>query len=231
MENRLIVTRSDDSQNKIAELTHPVLKKYADRCNADFLVLKDKYKDFHIHYRILKLYDLFDEYDKIYSVDTDVVIKKNCPNIFEVVPEGYYVASIFEDVGSRKDDRRGRLKAVQSKFGDVGYDKDYINTGSALFCREAREIFNIKNESECWSGLGFDDVELWWRIHKLHFNIFELPHQYNFMSMFSEEWNGNAPRVNAYVIHYAGNGGFLIGRSREDIIKEDITLFKKYGAI
>ena len=231
MTKRLVATRSDDSQKWMEDLTHPILKEYANRCGADFLVIRDMYKDFHIHYRILKFYELFDEYDEIYSIDTDTIIKKNCPNIFEVVPVNYYIASVFEDVGSRKNDRRSRIRAVQKKFGDVGYDRDYINTGSALFRKESKEIFNAKDSNSVWNGLGFDDVELWYKIHKLGFKVYELPIVYNYMSLFQESWSGFKSRGEAFVIHYAGQAQFCPSRSREEIIKEDILVLRKYGMV
>ena len=230
MENRLIVTRADENHDKISQLTHPILKQYAERCEADFLVLKEPYKNFHIHYRILQLYELFDKYDRILSVDTDIIILNKCPNIFDVVKQDT-IASIYEDVGSRQLDRRGRIQAMQTKFGDIGWTSGYINTGFALFPKIYRDLFKVVSSDELWVGLGFDDVFLSYRINKFKYAFQELSYMYNFMSMFSEEWNGNVCRSNAYVIHYAGSGGFLTGRSRDDIIKEDIILFRKYGAL
>lgn len=229
MEKRLIATRCDDNNKSISDMTHPILKDYADRCCADFLVISDC-KNLHMHYRILQFYDLFETYDRILSVDSDIIVTKKCPNIFEVVPEGM-IASVYEDVGSRRNDRRSRIQAVQKKFGSVGWDSGYINTGFALFPKEYRDIFKIKDESELWIGLGYDDVFLGYRIKKFNYRFYELPIVYNYMSLFSEAWSNFKSRGEAFVIHYAGQGGFIPSRTREEIMREDILIFKKYGAV
>ena len=36
----LVTTRADDSIDIMSEKTHPVIKKYAEKCGADFSILK-----------------------------------------------------------------------------------------------------------------------------------------------------------------------------------------------
>lgn len=228
MEKRLIVTRADENHKEVSEITHPIIKRYADKCGADFVILDDP-KDLHMHYRILQIYPMFEMYDKILSLDTDIFILNRCQNLFEVVPSGL-IGSIYEDQGSRKEDRRLRIKAVQKKNGDVGWSVGYINTGVTLFPKECKEIFRYDDKKDLWDGLGFDDVWLGYQTHKLNYTIFELAYTYNFMSMFSESWNNNTSRFHANIIHYAGNGFYPL-KSRMDNIKEDYIILKKYGML
>ncbi len=231
LEKRLVVTRSDDSQNEMARITHPIIREYSDKCEADFMILSDNLGYKSSHYRILKLYDLFEEYDRILSLDTDILILKSCPNIFDVVPKDC-IGTIFEDVGSRQQDRRNRIRMVQEKFGDVEWKSGYINTGVALFPRESRIIFGQKPENELWNGLGYDDVWLGYMIRKYKLEIFELDPIWNFMSMFSEPWNMNKSRFEAHIIHYAGAGAFHPQcKNRMEIMKEDFLTLRKYGFI
>lgn len=229
MEKRLVATRCDDNNSKISEITHDVLKSYANRCGADFLVISDC-RGLHMHYRILQFYELFETYDKILSVDSDLIITKKCPNIFEVVPDGM-IASVYEDVGSRRADRRSRIKAVQKKFGDIGWESGYINTGFALFPKEYKDLFKERDEKNLWDGLGYDDVYLGFLIKKLGYRFYELPITYNFMSLFSEEWNTFKTRSEAFVLHYAGQGGFIPCRTREQIMQEDLLIMRKYDML
>jgi lipopolysaccharide biosynthesis glycosyltransferase len=226
---KLVATRADDNNKKINDITIPILKKYADKCGADFQIISDC-KNLHMHYRILQFYDLFEEYDSILSIDSDVIVLDRCPNIFEVVPEGK-IASIYEDVGTRKEDRRSRIKSVQEKFGGVDWERGYINTGFALFPKKYRFIFEPKSEEELWMGLGYDDIWLGYQINKNKCDFYELSIKYNFMSMFSEPWNNNMSRFEAYVIHYAGNGSFITILSREDNLTQDYLVLKKYGML
>lgn len=224
--NRLIATRSDDGQYKITDITFPYIKKYAEKCNADFIVILDP-KGLHIHYRILQFYELFDHYDRILSLDSDILIMKNTPDIFEEVPYDK-VGTILEDVGSRKEDRQRRLVKVQEKFGDIGLKSGYINTGVALFSKPHKVLFEPKTKEELWMDLGYDDVLLSYLIYKNKIPIHELDFTWNHMSMFSE--NNSSSRFDSKFIHYAGQGGFL-PRTRIQCMEEDLLVLKKYGMI
>ena len=126
----LVATRADDKHKEISDITHDNLKRYAEFCDADFKVIEDC-QGIHHHYRILQFYDLFDTYDRILSLDTDILILRSCLNIFEVVPEEK-IGTIFEDKGSRQKDRRKRIKKIQTEKEDIGWTEGYINTGFAV---------------------------------------------------------------------------------------------------
>lgn len=228
MEKRLIAVRSDDNVKDYAELTLPLIEDYAQKCEADFLQIQDC-KGLHPHYRIMQFYELFDEYDRILSMDSDVIIRSFCPNIFNEISFDT-IATVLEDKGSRQEDRRQRLKLVQEKFGDVGLKEGYINTGFALFSKDHKDLFKERDENNLWMSYGYDDVYLRYMIEKLNLKIQELPYQFNHMSMFSEEWNGFQSRFNSFVIHYAGQGFSNIVK-RDDQIKQDYLLLKKYDLL
>ena len=67
----LITTRSDKHISEMTSLTHPIIKDYANWVGADFLELDHvsecKHEEGKWHYRIMKHYDLFNEYDRILS--------------------------------------------------------------------------------------------------------------------------------------------------------------------
>ena len=85
----LITTRADNNISDWVELTHPIIRKYADKVKADFLVLDEDLNCDEAksgiglgvyQYRIMKHYDLHDEYDRILSFDTDMLLSPNCPS-------------------------------------------------------------------------------------------------------------------------------------------------------
>ena len=225
---RLITTRADDGIKEMCEVTHPYIINYAKKCDADFLVIEDS-KDFHPHYRILQLYDMFDKYDSILMVDSDILITNSCPNIFEYVDDET-VGTIYEDKGSRKLHRRNLIQKVQEERAEVGWTKGYVNTGFILFPKTVKEIFNL-DQNKVWMDFGQDDIELGYQMHKYAFNIQELSFKFNHMTMFSEDWNNNASRFDSYVIHYAGSGLFAPCINRTELIKQDNNLLKKYNLI
>tara|TARA_B100000315_G_scaffold51275_1_gene45785 strand:+ start:1438 stop:2160 length:723 start_codon:yes stop_codon:yes gene_type:complete len=197
-------------EGSYTEITMPIIQKYAESVGADLVYLSESSEceigDGRWHYRILELYNLYDRYDRILNLDADILINKNCPNLFEVVPYDN-IGSVLEDKGSRKDHRRELIKDVQKKHGDVGWISGYINTGVFLTSRVHRDIFQ-RIDGHFWTGSGFDDVHLGYNIHKHGYEIFEMDYRYNHMTMFSEKWNGKVNRLNSYIIHYAGAGIF-----------------------
>jgi len=226
MEKRAIVTRADDKIAVMSDITHPVIKMYADRCKAEFIILEDS-KNLHMHYRILQLYDLFEKYDRILSLDTDILVMPDCPNLFELVPDTYDVATIFEDVGSRKEDRRNRIKKVQKKLGNIGWQKGYTNTGCSLYNKSCRDIFKFKNEDELWMDLGYDDVYLGYHINRLKLKVFELPCTFNFMSVFAEPSTGLS-KADAHVLHYAGRGFYPFIPKTEQIRQDFFVIYDRF---
>lgn len=225
MASFLIATRLDDNNKDISNITLKNLKWYAKKCKADFEIISDC-EGIHPHYRIMQFYDLFKRYDRILSLDSDILILKTCPNIFNHVPKEK-IGTIFEDKGSRQKDRRNRIQKIQEKFGDVNWNENYINTGFALFSKMHREIF--EPAKDLWLDLGYDDVFLGWRIHKSGFEIQELSYKFNHMSMFSE--GKDLSRFDSYVIHYAGQASFTNCKNRLELLHEDYLVLKKYGLI
>ena len=222
----LMVTRTDNKHRPIADLTHPIMRRFAKKWGADFLILS-KDADCNseagkVFYRIMDAYDLLNTYDRIAHIDSDVVINKNCPDLFKLVPNDM-IGVVFEDVGTRLKDRRHRIHKVQAAWGDIGWKAGYINMGTLLVSRLHREIFRTVR-GQYWEDLGFADVHLGYQIYRLGFKVFKLHWHFNHMSIFSEKWNGSPSRFDSHIIHYAGHGKFPDrgDRSRPQLIEDDI---------
>jgi hypothetical protein len=210
MSKLAVVTRADDNIKKMAYLTHPHIAKYAYLCGADFIVYDFNpvvlTSDNRPHYRILRGKDDLLIYNRILFIDTDVIISRDCPNIFEEVPYNC-IGSVFEDVGTRRIDRRGKIAAMQEKWGDVGWKTGYTNAGVFVVSDCHRGIFD-SHDGEYWLEWGSADLHMSYMAHKHGYKFHELSYQWNHMTMFSEEWNGCKNRFDSYIIHYAGAGIF-----------------------
>lgn len=227
---KLICTRCDDNIKAQSDITHPFMKDYAERCGADFMTLSHETDCTHMegkwHYRILKLNELYDEYDRILHIDTDAIVAPWAPSIFDEVPEDK-IGTVFEDRGSRRKARRRCIAAVQEFFGDVGWITGYINTGFFLTSKCHREIFT-KIDGQYYEDWGHDDVHLGYQIRKYGKEIHELETVWNHMTMFSEGWNGSPDRFDSNVIHYAGKGLFdgdypnKIEQMKADVVEIEI---------
>ena len=87
MKSNLVLTISiGDKHQKMSELTIPSIKKYADKIDADFLNVEVS-KLTSTDWEKTQIYDLFHHYKRIIFLDVDLIIRDDCPNLFEIVPE------------------------------------------------------------------------------------------------------------------------------------------------
>ena len=106
-----IITHADKNVKEMKSISHPLIEQYADDCGADYINMIQECEVPHA-YRILQLKEFLNIYDRVLNLDSDIIINKNCPNIFEEVPFEK-IGTIFEDKGSRAPDRHRRInKAV-----------------------------------------------------------------------------------------------------------------------
>jgi lipopolysaccharide biosynthesis glycosyltransferase len=82
----LTIAVGDDFQ-KMAKITHPTLKAYADRIGADFICV-DKNTCSTPHWeKFINIYKLLIKYERIIYLDTDLIVRDDCPSLFDIVPE------------------------------------------------------------------------------------------------------------------------------------------------
>lgn len=221
---RLIITRADDNIKAMTDITLPIMREYAEKCDAEFRIISNDAPfltgDNLPHYRILEVADLLDEFDRVLCLDADMIINKDCPNIFELVPEDM-IGTIFEDVGTRRSNRHSKIRDIQNKWGDVGWKEGYTNAGTFILSKQHKDMF-LPHNDKYWLDWGSVDLHLAYNIHKFGYKIYQLPFKWNHMSMFSEPWNNNANRFDSYIIHYAGGGVFDAGvKTKMDQIRKD----------
>ena len=222
----LMATCSDDSQAH-SKYTLPFHRMYAKKWGADFKILDDtSYNEMGFamwNYRTMVFHELLKTYDRIFYLDSDIVINKNCPNIFEVVlPDT--IGLVLEDKGSRLENRRKRIHLVKNAFGGCEHWKTgFLNGGLYIVSSIHREIFT-KVDGKLWNGPGYDGNHYMYQIMKQDHKFVDLGFKWNHMSMFSEPWNGSLSRFDSYILHYAGGGKFPDkgDRSVLELMKDDI---------
>ncbi len=225
----LVVTRADESVVEYTQFTHPIIRMFAEKWGAEFKVLGTTNSEYGTEFyakmwRVLEFYNIFEDYDRIFHVDSDVVINKTCPNIFEIVPSDT-IGLVFEDKGSRLINRRERIAQIKARFGgNQHWVSGYFNMGVFLSSKMHRELFTKINGQLWEADRGLEQTHLSYQLMKLEYKYIDLGYEFNHMSMFSEPWNGNASRFDSHIIHYAGKAKFPDkgNRSRVQLIKDDV---------
>jgi len=219
----LMVTTADESVAIYTKYTHPILRIFAERWKAEFRILS-KPSNILESCRLFEIYNIFEDYDRILYIDSDIVINKNCPNVFDVVPYDS-VGFVFEDKGSRLKNRRARISRIKEEFGGAEHwVEGYFNMGVFVSSKIHRAVFTKINGQIWGDNIGFGQTHFNYQVMRFKYKHIDLGYKFNHMSMFSEEWNGSPSRFDSYIIHYAGGGKFPDKgkRDRIQLIRDDI---------
>jgi len=220
-----------DKYVAISKLTHPTLKAYADKIGADFVVINEKKlsKKF-VHYEKFQLRTLFATYSRIIYIDSDALVREDCPNLFDVVPEdkiGIFNEGAFTSCMTLVQD--ACVKYGKSlKLGIITYKGQYYNTGVMVLSRKHKDVFTMPEEEYDWYNAGANSVSHYeqpyinLKIIAGEYPIHDLSYKFNRMFML-DNLTGEHKLV-SYIVHYAG---ITHVNDIEAIIQRDIDIWKQ----
>ncbi|PTB98359.1 hypothetical protein C9993_08010 [Marinobacter sp. Z-F4-2] len=218
---------------RMASYTHPFLKAYAEKCGAEFVILDQRkmYERCGLPtYERFQLYELFDIYDRIAFIDTDILVSPDSPSVFELTPRGKIGAS-SEEIYSQS----GRDKKVsQEVLGPVEWKNVYFNAGMIVLDKSHRELLNPDSPGLTeWAKGNFrkehinllnDQPFINHRSNLLELEVHDLGHRFNHTRAIPE----TSTRFNSYFIHYSGPSGHRYGERIEQIRKDSNVLRSKF---
>ena len=187
---------------KIWSKTRPFFEKYADKVNADLIVLEDASFVPSAHWLKFSIYEfLKKKYDRVAFIDADILIRDDAPDLFEVVPEDEF--GIFNE--GQYVPRAMCLYEVMQVYG-IELKRwnrlDYFNTGIMVLSREHRHIFRPPEEWKPIRNSYGEQTFINYRLFDSEVNIFSLPYRFNSMSLMNRLTG--MTRLDSYFIHYAG---------------------------
>jgi len=207
-----------DEYRKIAELSHPTIKKYADRIGADFICIdKRGISQTTPHWEKFQLYDILGKYDRVIYIDTDMIVRDDCPDLFEIVPEEKL--GMFEE-GQFTDRSKELMIDICKNYGITlpRWNGKYYNSGLIVMSKRHRELF-LKPEKEIFSF--YEQTYLNAVISRDKVDMLDLDYKFNRMTCM-DRFIGEH-RLGAYIVHYAGypNLNIVI-----ELIKKDLDKWK-----
>ena len=181
----------------IAELTHPLFIKYAHFIGADFHVIRDRnYLALPMPFEKYQIRDFISKYDRILFLDTDIVVKPMAPNIFRIVPNGYFGAYLASRHWNGHDDS---IMEIQESLPALNWSKEYFNSGVMVMDKRHESIFDLDHGS----FVGFyEQTQLNYNLQKLKFRFFDITYRYNHVELIKKPIKDNS----SHFIHYAGPG-------------------------
>ena len=159
---------------------------------------------------------LLDTYDRILYLDTDIIVREDCPNLFDVVPcdqLGMFNEAPFTDRS------RELLIDVCRQYDVVlpEWDGRYFNSGVMVISQAHRALFE-KPETEVCNF--YEQTYLNMRIAQLELPMFDLPYQFNRMTCMDRLTGEH--RLASYIVHYAGALYFVSPAHMLTVITEDL---------
>lgn len=216
-EHLVLTIAIGDYYNKISKYTLSSLKKYAERIGADFLCITDHNKEYITQkWNKFYIHELLNDYKRIIYFDIDIIIREDCPNLFDIVPERYL--GMFNE-GRYAPRLEYILQAAEYYKEDLkDWNGKFYNSGVMVISRRHKQVFKLP--------VGIDFVEtdqpyINLRIQKDKVDMFDLHYDFNRMDIL-DKFCGIS-RLNSYVVHYAGAPKDIIF----DVIKKDIKQWKE----
>jgi hypothetical protein len=216
MKKKLVITiTTGDIFNKIKELTHQTIEKYAKKIGADFIIINEtKFTD--PNWEKAEVYNYLNKYQRILLLDSDLIIREDCPNLFDIVPEDKL--GVFNEKKYFQNSEKIKLEAQKYKFEIKKITNDYFNTGVMVISRIHKPIFKPINTILGSFNDYFNVV-----LQRDKVKTYELDYKFNRMH-YQDNFVG-IPRHDSYIIHYAQAPDDIM----IDIIPKDLATWKNDG--
>jgi hypothetical protein len=188
---------------RVARVTHPPMRDYARKVGAEFYVISEPKHSTPIWDK-LQLYDLFDRFDRIICIDSDTLVLPNCPNLFEIVPEGI-LGMYNEGLLTTDEEKKIQADAIEQaekehgiKVKDRGYR--FYNAGVIVLSQCHKHIFATPDKQP---QMSYADQPLYnLRILSTETPVQDIGYKFNRMPYVDSKVNED--RIKSYIIHYAG---------------------------
>lgn len=201
MNKNLIVTLCvGELFEKIGAISHPTFKAYADKIGADFLVVEIAGDHDFIGYQKLDIFrDHFDTYERIAFIDTDILIRFDAPNIFDLVPETHIGAFNEGQIFPRIDAKRHWGASTGLLVAEFENSPVYFNTGVLVASKCHRLMFapapiEVDNFAE--------QTFLNFRLQTHSVPMFHLPYKFNRIHEIYKYTGEDF--ADGYFVHFAG---------------------------
>jgi hypothetical protein len=204
---------------KLAKVTHPTIKAYAKKIGADFICWNDKGRWELPHYRKLDIKEL-KQYDRVLYVDTDIIVRSDSPNLFDIVPEdsiGMLNEAAFID---RKPHFFDFCRSVNYPLKD--WNGKYYNTGVMVLSKQHLDSLFENPPQEV--NHFFEQSYL--NLMTIYKNIKMYDLSFKFNRMTCMEGVVGESRLASYFVHYANVANSMGEDTGLTLIKKDLKEWK-----
>jgi len=207
---------------QLAQFTHPSIKKYAEKIGADFISMDEPEESLITQkWQKFEIFKLLNKYDRVLYVDTDLIIREDCPNIFDIVPSDKL--GMFNE--GKYAPRSEYIKDASEVYPGVTLDWDiskwnnkFYNSGVMVVSRKHKQLFK---QPPLTDTIQTDQPYINLKIAVDEVDMYDLSYDFNRMDLVDKEIG--ISRLNSYIIHYAGAPQNQIF----DVLLKDIETLKE----
>lgn len=212
-QNLVLTIAAGDFFDKVKKLTHPTIKKYATKINADFLELTELTIS-DPKWEKTKIFELLNKYKRIIYFDSDLIIREDCPNLFELVNEKEL--GVLNEKKYTLNTEKLKIEAIKYNIQIEKITNDYFNTGVMVISRQHKFLF--KKPKSILGG--FDEYfNLILKTNSVKTNDLN----YRFNRMHFQDSHCGIARHDSYIIHYSKAPTDLM----LDLIPKDLHKWKE----
>lgn len=192
-----------------ADITHPSIKQYAVKIGANFIDIRDQKIATYPYFEKFRLHEILEQYERVIFFDTDVIIRKDCPNLFNMVPFeklGMYDEFALANIDERLVQIQMVDQAMYEYFGEPLSCEltRFFNTGVTVASNIHQSLF-VKPKKEILMPY-LDQAYLNALFVRENTPIFDIG--YHFNRMYYVDKAVRPHRLRSCIIHYAGVRNF-----------------------
>lgn len=233
---RVVATLSvGDEAEAMGEISIPLMKLYAKKFGADFIVMgkTDISEKLNPFYEKMRIAGLLESYDEVLFLDIDILVTPWAENIFELVPNDEIGVVSVEDIFGQVEKQKDMLNNF---LGILEWKLPYFNSGVFVVKKNHIPLLNIDDKLiEQWiDGLRVSGIEkslndqniLNYRANMHSIKVCYLDKSFNF----TKAWRTFSKRFNKNFIHYAGIRGkrtLMMKRDAKILHSNVSVLYKK----
>jgi hypothetical protein len=214
---------------QLSSLTHCTLSNYAKKINADFIKIEiPKISTTTPHWEKFEIFNLLNTYDRIIYLDTDLIVRSDCPDLFDVVPYNKIGAFNEAKFVQREYALIETAKAYNLDIEKIKWNGKYYNTGVLVISKCHKYIFVKPKEEYCnFYEQSFLNLKiLMEEVGRVKENSLMYDLSYKFNRMTCLDFCGEV-RHASYIIHYAGYHYFTEPGEILTIIRKDLDVWHK----
>lgn len=229
MKKAVVTICIGDEFFELAKFTHPTIKSYADRIGAEFIVISECKTT--PHWEKFAINDLLNTFDRIIYLDTDLIVRDDCPDLFDVVPYNQIGAFNEAKFAHREYSIIETAKAYGIDPSKISWNGKYYNTGVMVISKCHKKFFKKpEKEYSNFYEQGYLNlkisVEESYRGKEDDPLMFDLSYNYNRMTCL--DFCGEV-RHASYIIHYAGYHYFTQPGEILSIVRDDLEEWGNSG--